>query len=90
MIVALIDNGSLEVAATLNLRTVAAELTLKVGVPVHPVSWKHSDRIPLANLDGDKLADLVIGDPSYQSPKDAGRVIAISGTVLSRSLAATK
>ena len=56
MIVALIDNGSLEVAATLNLRTVAAELTLKVGVPVHPVSWKHSDRIPLANLDGDAAA----------------------------------
>lgn len=56
MIVALIDNGSLEVAATLNLRTVAAELTAKVGVPVHPVSWKHSDRIPLAALDGDAAA----------------------------------
>jgi hypothetical protein len=46
--------------------------------------------VALANLDGDKLADLVIGDPSYQGPKDAGRVIAISGAVLSRSLAATK
>lgn len=46
--------------------------------------------VTLANLDGDKLADLVIGDPSYQSPRDAGRVIAISGAVLSRSLAATK
>lgn len=46
--------------------------------------------LALANLDGDKLADLVIGAPSYQGPKDAGRVIAISGAVLSRVLAATK
>jgi sulfite reductase (NADPH) hemoprotein beta-component len=56
MTVALIDNGSLEPAATLNLRAVAAQISAAVGVPVHPVSWKHSDRISLAALDGDAAA----------------------------------
>ncbi len=54
MTIALIDNGSLEPAATRNLRAVAAALSASVEVTVHPVSWKHSDRIPLASLDGDK------------------------------------
>ena len=53
MTVALIDNGSLEPAATRNLRVVAADLSATLGLPVHPVSWKHSDRIPPAALDGD-------------------------------------
>ena len=56
MIVALIDNGSLEPAATVNLRVVAAQLSADTGVAVHPVSWKHSDRISLAALDGDAAA----------------------------------
>ena len=50
MIVALIDNGSLEPAAHRNLRAVAAALAERVGVPVHAISWKHSDRIPAADL----------------------------------------
>lgn len=45
MIVALIDNGSLEPAAHRNLRAVAAALSERTDVLVHPVSWKHSDRI---------------------------------------------
>jgi len=45
MIVALIDNGSLEPAAHLNLRTLAAALSTRTGTKVHSVSWKHSDRI---------------------------------------------
>lgn len=45
MIVALIDNGSLEPAAHRNLRAVAAALSKRNQVPVHAVSWKHSDRI---------------------------------------------
>lgn len=45
MIVALIDNGSLEPAAHLHLRAVAAALSARTGVKVHPVSWKHSDRV---------------------------------------------
>lgn len=52
MILALIDNGSLEPAATLNLRSVAAALSRRCGAEVHPVSWKHSDRIPAADLGG--------------------------------------
>jgi sirohydrochlorin ferrochelatase len=52
MIVALIDNGSLEPAAHRNLRRVAAALSERSGVTVHAVSWKHSDRIDLAALDG--------------------------------------
>lgn len=51
MIVALIDNGSLEPAAQRNLRAVAAALSLRAGVPVRAVSWKHSDRIPATELD---------------------------------------
>jgi sirohydrochlorin ferrochelatase len=45
MTVALIDNGSLEPAAHRNLRRIAAALSERTGVPVHAVSWKHSDRI---------------------------------------------
>ncbi len=52
MIFALIDNGSLEPAAQRNLRAVAAALSVRVGMPVRAVSWKHSDRIPAAELDG--------------------------------------
>jgi hypothetical protein len=51
MIVALIDNGSLEPAAHRNLRGVATALTQTTGVAVHAVSWKHSDRIPVSDLD---------------------------------------
>ncbi len=54
MILALIDNGSLEPASTLNLRTVAAALSRRVGVEVHPVSWKHSDRLAPADLGGER------------------------------------
>jgi sirohydrochlorin ferrochelatase len=53
MTVALIDNGSLEPASTRNLRAVATTLSADVDVAVHPVSWKHSDRIALSPLDGD-------------------------------------
>jgi sirohydrochlorin ferrochelatase len=52
MIVALIDNGSLEPAAHRNLRAVAAALSRDAGVAVEAVSWKHSDRVPSATLDG--------------------------------------
>ena len=52
MTVALIDNGSLEPAAQLNLRKVAEALSKQTGVTVHAVSWKHSDRAPAAQLGG--------------------------------------
>jgi len=34
-------------------RVVATELSVLIETTVHAVSWKHSDRIPLAALDGD-------------------------------------
>ncbi|HEY1110614.1 MAG TPA: hypothetical protein VGE76_18330, partial [Opitutaceae bacterium] len=52
MIVALIDNGSLEPAAHRNLRAVAERISARTGVQVHAVSWKHSDRIAPEQLDG--------------------------------------
>ena len=52
MIVALIDNGSLEPAAQRNLRAVATALAKRAGVDVAPVSWKHSDRIAAGALEG--------------------------------------
>ena len=45
MIVALIDNGSLEPAVHRNLRSFATALSAQAGVTVRAVSWKHSDRI---------------------------------------------
>ena len=51
MIVALIDNGSLEPAAHRNLRAVAQALSLQTNVHVRAVSWKHSDRIADGDLD---------------------------------------
>lgn len=51
MIVALIDNGSLDPAAHRNLRRVASALSSQVGLPVRAVSWKHSDRVALESLD---------------------------------------
>ncbi len=52
MIVALIDNGSLEPAAHRNLRALAHALSLQTKVHVRAVSWKHSDRIADRDLDG--------------------------------------
>jgi hypothetical protein len=52
MIVALVDNGSLEAAATQNLRAAAAALSEAAGIEVHAVSWKHSDRVAPASLGG--------------------------------------
>lgn len=56
MIVALIDNGSLEPAAHRNLRAVAAAVSQRSGTLVEAVSWKHSDRI--APLDGQAASTL--------------------------------
>lgn len=52
MIVALIDNGSLEPAAHRNLRAVARALSARTETTIHAVSWKHSDRIAPDSLDG--------------------------------------
>jgi len=52
MKIALIDNGSLEPASQRNLRRVAAGLAARTGETVAAVSWKHSDRIPPAEIGG--------------------------------------
>lgn len=48
----LIDNGSLRANATLQLRKLAEELSLQSDTKVHPVSCKHSNRIPANELQG--------------------------------------
>lgn len=48
----LVDNGSIQPQATLNLRHLAAELSQCSGHSVHPVSLQHADRIPHDQLDG--------------------------------------
>jgi sirohydrochlorin ferrochelatase len=46
------DNGSLEPAATLGLRALAAKLAERVGQPVEPVSLLHSSAVPPVQLGG--------------------------------------
>jgi hypothetical protein len=52
VILAVVDNGSLEAASHLNLRAAAGDLASRMGLPVAAVSWRHSDRIPAAELGG--------------------------------------
>jgi hypothetical protein len=58
MKVALVDNGSLEPAAHAGLRSVASALGGMLDIPVEPVSWKHSNRIPPGALAGGPAAIL--------------------------------
>jgi sirohydrochlorin ferrochelatase len=51
-LVLLVDNGSLAPAATLSLRTLAAQLTAAVGREIHPVSLLHSSAVDPALLEG--------------------------------------
>lgn len=48
----LVDNGSLEPAATLRLRELAAALGARLGGTVRPVSLLHSSAVPPAELGG--------------------------------------
>lgn len=59
MKIALIDNGSLEPAAHLNLRAIATALSEKTGMSVDAVSWKHSDRVAASALGGKPAWTLV-------------------------------
>lgn len=51
-LIALIDNGSIQPRATLNLRRLAVELSRASEKSIHPVSLQHADRIPSEELDG--------------------------------------
>ena len=47
------DNGSLRPEPTLKLRALAAELSRRIGCPVHPVSLLHSAKVDPAELCGE-------------------------------------
>lgn len=51
-IILLVDNGSLEPAATLGLRAIAAALSTRTGRVVEPVSLLHSSAVPAEALGG--------------------------------------
>lgn len=48
----LIDNGSVQAAATLQLRYLAKSVSERTGKQVHPVSLMHANRIPAEQLGG--------------------------------------
>jgi sirohydrochlorin ferrochelatase len=48
----LMDNGSLEPAATLGLRALAAKLGERIGGPVEPISLLHSSAVPAEKIGG--------------------------------------
>ena len=52
-VVLLIDNGSVRAAATLQLRYIAKCLSEKTSQKIHPVSFKHANKIPQDLLNGE-------------------------------------
>lgn len=52
--VVLMDNGSLRPEAVFSLRRIAADLSLRLGVTVHPVSLLHSSKISAEKLGGEE------------------------------------
>src|SRR4051812_40087720 len=57
--VLLVDNGSLEPAATLALRGLAQQLGARIGTGVEPVSLLHSSAIDAAQIGG-KPAEILV------------------------------
>ena len=48
----LVDNGSLEPAATLKLRALARALSARIGAEVAPVSLLHASAVPPDKIEG--------------------------------------
>jgi sirohydrochlorin ferrochelatase len=65
----LVDNGSLEPAATFSLRAIADALGRTLGCPVEPVSLLHSSAIPADQLDG-RAAEIL--EPALERRLRAG------------------
>lgn len=65
----LVDNGSLQPAATLNLRDIASRLSHALACPVDPVSLLHSSAIPADQLGG-KEAEIL--EPALERRLRAG------------------
>lgn len=66
----LMDNGSLEPAATLGLRALAAQLAARVGAPVEAISLLHSSAVPVEKLGG-KAAEIL--EPALERRLAAGQ-----------------
>jgi hypothetical protein len=66
----LMDNGSLEPAATLGLRRLAAQLGERLGTRVEPVSLLHSSAVPAEKLGG---APAEILEPALERRLTAGQ-----------------
>ncbi len=67
--VLLVDNGSLEPAAVLQLRALADALGGRLGRTVEPVSILHADRVPAAQLGG-RAAEVL--EPALRRRLEAG------------------
>lgn len=65
----LLDNGSLEPAATLRLRGLAGSLSKRVGALVEPVSLLHSSGVPVEQLGGTRAE---IFEPAVVRRVEAG------------------
>lgn len=66
----LMDNGSLEPAATLGLRRLAAQLAARIGARVEPVSLLHSSAVPAEKIGG---APAEILEPGLERRLAAGQ-----------------
>ena len=66
----LVDNGSLEAAAPLALRELAARLSKEINLPVEPVSLLHSSGVPAEKLGG-KSAEIL--EPALERRIAAGQ-----------------
>jgi sirohydrochlorin ferrochelatase len=66
----LMDNGSLEPAATLGLRALAATLAARIGAPVHAISLLHSSAVAAEKLGG-KPAEIL--EPALEQRLAAGQ-----------------
>src|SRR5258708_19559177 len=66
----LVDNGSLEPAATLALRELAAKLGRQLALPVEPVSLLHSSGVD-AKLLGGQSAEILL--PALEKRLSAGQ-----------------
>ena len=66
----LLDNGSLAPEATLGLRRLAADLAMRIGEQVAPVSLLHASAVPAEQLDG---APAEIFEPAVSRRCEAGQ-----------------
>lgn len=86
--VLLVDNGSLQPAATRRLRKIAAALGRRWGKKVTPVSVLHSDQVPARNLGGRKAE--ILRDAVGQRLRQGGREFVIVPLFFGRSRALTE